>query len=212
MDLSNTAIAIIVVLVVAGFLLGNFMAARPSPAAVRVADFRLMARSYQIFPKLIACPDWLVAQKNLISPVPADRHLSEATAKIAQYTLTAHELALPMVQYQAVAGVWRLVEQDFYTAKMRQQAARLDGVPILLPDAIASRTLGLSMKANAVALYWFDDKYQHSHKAYKLDKNQAAADLADMYKALIGWAETVAAVKPSMGVVNQQPAEGDNIG
>ncbi|MFB6348363.1 hypothetical protein ACFBZI_02715 [Moraxella sp. ZJ142] len=189
---SNAMIATVVVLVAAGFLLGNFMAARPKASETRVADFRLMARQRQIFPKLISCPSWLLKTLAVLrpaKPMGTDPYArTPSTPMIAQYTLMIDELALPLAQYVAVDGTWQLIEQTFYTAKMQRQAEQLHGVAVDLPPSIAPQVLGLALKANHIALYWLDNQYQHSHKAYKLDKAQADKDLQALKRQLSAWA------------------------
>ena len=44
------------------------MAARPNANQMRVADFRLMARHFGIFPKLITCPNWLKDRYDALKP------------------------------------------------------------------------------------------------------------------------------------------------
>ncbi|WP_114800408.1 hypothetical protein U0021_03790 [Moraxella canis] len=192
MSLSSGSIAVIVVLVVAGFLVGNFMAARPNANEVRVADFRLMARSLGIFPKLIACPAWLKDRYDALKPAKKDVYARAGSIPlIAQYTVIIEDLRLPMAQYHVVADRWQLITQQFYTPKMLTQVRRLDEQPIHLPDHIKTQVLGLSVKANHISLYWLDDKYQHSHKAYKLDKAKAQADLNDIKTQLTAWAKLI---------------------
>lgn len=193
MDLSSGAIATLVVLGVAGFFVGNFMAARPKAQESRVADFRLMARRLGIYPKLIACPSWLAERLAGLRPVKTDPYARERSSApmIAQYGLMMDEVALPLAQYQAIDGRWRLIEQQIHTPKQHRQSSRLDGMAIDLPAAIAAQTLGLTLKANHVALYWLDDSYQHSHKAYKLDEVQAQADLSALKAQLTAWAQLV---------------------
>lgn len=192
MDLSSGGIAVLVVLGVIGFFVGNFMAARPKAQESRVADFRLMARQMGIYPKLIACPSWLLDALTALRPKQNDPYARSNTASmIAQYTMMMDELKLPLAQYQAVDGRWRLLDQQIHTPKQHRQLARLDGMAIDLPAAIATQALGLSIKANHIALYWLDDSYQHSHKAYKLDAAQAQADLSAVKTQLSHWARLV---------------------
>lgn len=196
MDLSSGAIATLVVLGVAGFAIGNFMGARPKAYETRVADFRLMARQFGIYPKLVACPTWLTARYDTMRTAKSsDASLPSAkktTPMIAQYSLVMDELSLPMAQYLAHDGLWQLMDIGVVnTQKGERQVRVLDGTPIELPDGIGGRVLGLSIKANAIALYWLDDKYQFSHKAHKLDKAQATADLTAMQASLQAWAMRV---------------------
>lgn len=193
MDLSSGGIAVLVVLGVIGFFVGNFMAARPKAQESRVADFRLMARQMGIYPKLIACPSWLLDALTALRPAKTDPYARERSSApmIAQYGLMMDEVALPLAQYQAVDGRWQLLDQQIHTPKQHRQLARLDGMVIDLPAAIAAQTLGLSIKANHIALYWLDDSYQHSHKAYKLDAAQAQADLSAVKTQLSHWARLV---------------------
>lgn len=191
MELSSSTIAILVVLGVAGLLIGNFMAARPHAQESRVADFRLMARQKCIMPKLVACPTWLIDAYGVLMPTRDISHKAP-TPLIAQYSFVDDAWLLPMAYYQASDGVWQLTDQgQINTPKAARQAQVLHGTPIELPDEIARRVLGLSIKANSIALYWLDDKYQHSLKAHKLDKVRADADLMALQAAFISWAEQV---------------------
>lgn len=74
---------------------------------------------------------------------------------------------------------------------MQRQVSKIDGAAIDLPASIASYALGLSIKANHISLYWLDDKYQFSHKAHKLDNQQAEADLSHLKQQLMAWARSV---------------------
>ena len=192
MSLSSESIAIIVVLVVAGFWVGNFMAARPNANQMRVADFRLMVRHFGIFPKLITCPNWLKDRYDALKPTKKDAYArADSMPWVAQYTVIIEDLRLPMAQYHVMAGCWHLIPQQFYTPKMLTQVRRLDEQPIHLPEHIKAQVLGLSMKANHISLYWLDHKYQHSQKAYKLDKIKAQSDLNDIKTQLMAWAKLI---------------------
>lgn len=193
MNWSSSTIAILVVLGVFGFFVGNFMAARPKAQESRVADFRLMARSFGIYPKLVACPEWLLQVLARHRPIKSNgyAHKPSAPPMIAQYTLTMNELSLPLAHYVITDGKWQLVPMAMHAPKIQKQVQRLDAKMVDLPPSIADRVLGLSIKSNHVALYWLDDQYQYSQKAYKLDKTQACADLTLLKNHLISWAQCV---------------------
>ncbi len=193
MDLSSSSIAILVVLGVVGFFVGNFMAARPRAQESRVADFRLMARKMGIYPKLITRPEWLSDTLKALRPPKADPYArtDASVPMIAQYTVMMDELKLPLAHYRAIDDRWQLLDQQIHTPKMQRQVSKIDGAAIDLPASIASYALGLSIKANHISLYWLDDSYQHSHKAYKLDNQQAEADLSHLKQQLMAWARSV---------------------
>ena len=168
------------------------MAARPNANQMRVADFRLMARHFGIFAKLITCPNWLKDRYDTLKPTKKDAYArADSMPWVAQYTVIIEDLRLPMAQYHVMAGCWHLIPQQFYTPKMLTQVRRLDEQPIHLPEHIKAQVLGLSMKANHISLYWLDDKYQHSQKAYKLDKIKAQSDLNDIKTQLMAWAKLI---------------------
>ncbi len=207
MSLSSGTIALIVVLVVAGFAIGNFLGARPRPSEVRTADLRLLARKMGIMPKLISCPGWLMAhyqalaygqagnKKTDYDSLPNDK---KRLPMLTQYTLSIDGLTLPMACYLAVddtalgAKAWQAVDLGIeHSPKAAAKTARLNGLALDLPSAITPHVLALSIKANTITLYWLDTAYQAKRGAHKLDKAQATQDLSAMKVALENWADAV---------------------
>lgn len=170
MNLSSSTIAIIVVLLVAGFAIGNFMGAKPKPNQVRSAELRLLARGLRLYPKLVPTPSWLPYDKPMVT----------------QYTLIIDELSLPMACYVAEAGVWRLLD-----GAVNDRPKVLHQANIALPDSLLSLVLGLQIKANSITIFWQDEQYQYSKQALKLDKILAQADLQALKVALTRWAEQI---------------------
>lgn len=166
MELSGNTLSIVVVLIVAGFLIGNFMGAKPKAREVRTADLRLLARKIRLYPKLVQSPDWL-----------------PQTAKmIPQYTLVVDEFSLPMACYVAKDGVWQPISDD-----LPKKAQALSGLAIDLPPDIQKLLLGLQIKANSVIVYWQDDQYQQRKDAQKLNETQAMQDLTALKTAMTHW-------------------------
>lgn len=169
MELSGNTLSIVVVLIVAGFLIGNFMGAKPKAREVRTADLRLLARKIRLYPKLVQSPDWL-----------------PQTAKMTpQYTLVVDEFSLPMACYVAKDGVWQAV------GDLPKKAQVLAGQPLELPAMVGELVLGLQIKANSVMIFWKDDQYQQRKDAQKLDEQQALQDLNALKSAMQQWGEMV---------------------
>ncbi|WII95490.1 hypothetical protein LU276_01155 [Moraxella haemolytica] len=171
MDLQGY-LPLIVVLGVAGFLLGNIFALKPKAGEVRVADFRLLARTYGFNPKLIPRPDWLPTR------VQQHSHHAPKNDLVVSYGVVCDEWRLSFVRLIVKDGKWCVVDAD--KGILYDKA---DGVT--LPVEIMSHALGLQVKANSVVLYWQDVHYQSSRGVQKLDKKLAQADLQTLKQALL---------------------------
>lgn len=182
---------LVVVLVVAGFALGNFMAARPHAKDVRTADLRLLARQLQLYPKLVDCPDWLIDRLDQ----PADTqniYATKSTPRLTHYTLVVDDLALPAARYVAIDGAWQPIETGLSSqSQLAKRASALAGLPLDLPPSLSPLVVGLQAKANSISIYWQDHRYQHQAGAHKLDTKQANEDLRLLKSALMAWAEKI---------------------
>lgn len=180
-NLSSTTIAIIVVLVVAGFFVGNFMGARPKAHEMRTSDLRLLARSLRLHPKLIAYPDWLPS----LPPSTGGDYAKPSAGMIAQYGLILDEFSLPLGKFIVQNGRLQPV------GELPKKAQILTDTPLDLPDEIAKSALGLYFKANSIVLFWDDRTYRQSLSAHKLDKAASQADLQALIWQLNAWANQV---------------------
>ena len=170
MEFSGNTLAIVVVLLVAGFLIGNFMGAKPKAGEVRTADLRLLARKLRLYPKLVPPPAWL----------PSDAKM------LPQYALVMDEFSLPMACYVIKDGVWQPIDGE-----LPKKAQVLSGLAIDLPADIQKLMLGLQIKANSVIVYWQDDQYQQRKDAQKLNETQAMKDLTALKTAMEHWGNLV---------------------
>ncbi|MDO4440884.1 MAG: hypothetical protein Q4B81_01720 [Moraxella sp.] len=168
MDLQGY-LPLIVVLGVAGFLLGNMFALKPKANEVRVADFRLLARKHGFNPKLIPRPSWLPAKTN------QHNHHAPKNDFVASYGVICDEWRLPLLRLVVKDGVWCVADADSKPAD----------TAIKLPDEMANYALGLQAKANSIVLYWQDVRYQSSKGMQKLDADAAQADLQALKQALM---------------------------
>lgn len=175
----QTYLPIIVVLGVAGFLLGNVFALKPKAHEVRSADFRLLARQFGFNPKLVARPDWL--------PAKAQRHNHHATKTdlVAVYGVVNDDWRLPMGRLIYQENVWRAVDDTAVDLSV------LD----CLPTPISVHAVGLQYKANSVVLYWLDVRYQGDRGVQKLDQTLAKADLSALQQALMAIGDAINARK-----------------
>lgn len=121
-----------VVIIVVCFIIGNVMGLKPKMSEVRVGEMRLFARRIDLNPKLVPIPHWL-----------AD--VAGKSGMIAQYTLINDEWRLPAGQVMWIEGAW---QEEFVTA-----------IP---PSFCIPHLKGLSMKANSITLYWYDESYAKS--------------------------------------------------
>lgn len=175
MDIQGS-LPLIVVLVVAGFLLGNIFAAKPREREVRTSDFRTLARRLGFNPKLIRCPDWLfgTVQEEGCTNSHAVKH-----ELVTVYAVICDEWRLPLVRLIVADGVWQVINGDHV----------LDGMSIAPPKNIKDHVLALQAKANSVMLYWYDGRYQSWQGAKKLDKTLAEQDLIALQVQLIAWGD-----------------------
>lgn len=177
MDIQGS-LPLIVVLVVAGFLLGNMFAAKPKAHEVRTSDFRLLARRLGFNPKFVSRPDWLPAAPQ--TGVRANNHAVK-NQMVTAYAVINDEWRLPLVRLSVADGVWQAIDGD----------CMLAGVPIDLPKDIKNHVVGLQAKANSVIVYWHDGRYQSWQGTKKLDKKLAEQDLATLKAQIITWGDEI---------------------
>lgn len=173
MELSAGTLGVFVVLIIAGFAIGNFMAARPNAHQTRVGDLRLLARRLHLYPKLVAYPDWLGEIKDFNQPM------------LCQYTLIDDNFSLPLLRYTIKDGCWQSCQVQV------EKFDALHAKAVDLPNEILPLIVALQIKANCLTIYWRDDLYQYHKKAYKLNTAQAQTDLNLLKTALQTWGELV---------------------
>ncbi|OOR89447.1 hypothetical protein B0181_07155 [Moraxella caviae] len=189
--MSSSTIAIVVVLLVAGFFLGNMFAAKPRAHEVRTADFRLLARQMRLNPRLVARPEWLPRQTS------NSHSLKPASTMIAQYSVIDDAWRLPLVRmsrdgfYQpantataksdtAHEQAWQCaIGAEHLPAKMAEFIAQH------IPKDVLRSIIGVQFKANSVIIYWHDERYQSDKGVQPLDKGRAQADLNALYDGLV---------------------------
>ena len=181
MDIQGS-LPLIVVLVVAGFLLGNMFAAKPKAHEVRTSDFRLLARRLGFNPKFVSCPDWLPAAAQ--TGVRANNH-SLKNQMVTAYAVINDEWRLPLVRLAATDGTWQTIDGGH----------ALDGASIGLPKDIGDHVAGLQAKANSVIIYWQDGRYQSWQGTKKLDKSLAEQELTALQAQLTAWGDEMNRIK-----------------
>ncbi|UNU73972.1 hypothetical protein LU293_03515 [Moraxella nasovis] len=162
--MDNQTIAIIIVLIVAGFILGSIFGAKPRAYEVRVADLRLIARKMQLNPRLVPAADWL-------QPV--------RTGMIAQYSVVNDSWRLPLRRFLCVNGQWQ--------ALMGDDMATDDIMPILKElslSEIGKLSFGLQAKSNGIVFYWHDSLYQGLKPTGHLNAVLAEQDLMQLKSLL----------------------------
>lgn len=185
--MDSSILPMVVVIVVAGFLLGNMFAAKPKNQELKVADFRLLARKFALHPKLVAIPDWLSdTDKSTPKPSPF-AETRPAQALMAQYSMICDDWRLPLARFVIKDGVWRMLDGQ-------GNACVLDGVSVDLPDGILPYVQGLQIKANSVMIFWQDRHYQ-SDSRHKLDSQRACDDLTALQASLQQWVAMVQSAK-----------------
>lgn len=175
MDIQGS-LPLIVVLVVAGFLLGNMFAAKPKAHEVRTSDFRLLARQLGFNPKFVSRPDWLPAVVQ--TGVRANNHAVK-NQMVTAYAVINDEWRLPLVRLAATDATWQTIEGSH----------ALHGALIDLPKDISDHVVGLQAKANSVIIYWHDGRYQSWQGTKKLDKPLAKQELTALQAQLTAWGD-----------------------
>lgn len=159
-----------VVIIVIGFVIGNLMGAKPKTSEVRLGQLRLLARSYQLIPKLIPPPKWL--------PSPT-------TPMVAQYTRINDQWQLPFMCYYAQDGKWHL-------------ASSATPSSISIPESyvealgnLAPYVQGLTIKSNSISIIWRDTAYS-AHFSPTTPKEQVLAQMHQDINTLCAYLDTIA--------------------
>lgn len=155
------SIGIWIVVAVVLLCIGNLMGAKPNIHEKRLGDLRLLARKHQLHPKLIPTPEWLKTQ-------------GVTVAMIAQYTRIDDAWRLPKCECVLVDGAWQCNDKSHI---LHGQKPALS----MSPECV----VGLSVKANSISLYWYDERYVRTF-AIRYDgfDKKATEDLLDIAKYL----------------------------
>lgn len=178
------------------FALGSIMALKPSGVEQRLDNVRMTARRLGLNPKLIATPDWLK---------PANEfQATNAPSMLARYSFIDDSYALPDCQFKVIDGRLRPVQNvpnsELPLVQNASQNASqtvpksmfaLDNLPIDLPDAIASQTLGISTQANSISVYWLDNNYVKPAHNTSYTPSHIEPDLLRLKNTLQMWAERI---------------------
>lgn len=123
------------------FVIGNVMGLKPKAGEVRIGEMRLLARKLALNPKLVAMPDWIM-------DVRQNKGLGK-NGMIAQYTLINDDWRLPAQRFLWSEDVWRHMEDNTVLASVKNA----------IPPHLCAHMKALTIKANSVSLYWYDEPY-----------------------------------------------------
>ncbi|WP_201588251.1 hypothetical protein [Psychrobacter jeotgali] len=187
-----------IAILIALFVLGSMMALKPNGVDQRLDKLRLTARSLQLNPKLVACPDWVQGKDN-----------EYGRGMMGQYCLKLDNIKLPHTRYRVLDGQWRpdssLVDIGVDDTKLnipsvvrslnspisepaKKPDFSLDKAPLALPATIEPFVKGLTTKANTIIIYWEDIAYVRPVTNPSYQPNAIEPDLLALKSQLEKWA------------------------
>lgn len=187
-----------IAILIALFVLGSMMALKPNGIDQRIDRLRLTARSLQLNPKLVTCPDWIQGKDN-----------EYGRGMMGQYCLVLDNIKLPHTRYRVIDGQWRpdssFVDTSVDDTKLNIPSAvrslnspigepakkpdfSLDKVPLALPATIEPFVKGLMTKANSIIIYWEDIAYVRPSTNPRYQSNAIEPDLLALKSQLEKWA------------------------
>ncbi|MDO5652074.1 MAG: hypothetical protein Q4G13_08095 [Moraxella sp.] len=175
-----------VVLAVIGFALGNMMAIKPRKEEMRLDELRMMARKLQLHPKLVPIPAW----------IPLNKPSQQKNTLIMQYSLIDDSLRLPLCQFIKTDKGFELI-LPAQTGNPQHNTRYNIGGEILMNENLANLPMfdyifGVSVKANAVQVFWQDERFSNIHA--KLDDDELMAVLSELKQFMTDWADNIKAV------------------